>query len=115
MKYTFRIRYTIHKKNINTIVKDIEKILQHFNPKRIITSEVTEQFDENDYVILSKTYSELRWKWQNNEIQIPICDLFCDICNGCSIRRPNLHYYVGDKDHKKVGGSLIPFNHFEKK
>ena len=115
MDFKFRIRYTIHKKNINTFVEDIEKIITFFDPLRIITSEVNEQFNKEDNQKLKYGYAMLRWKWQNNEILTPICDLFCDNCDGCGIRRMNLHYYVGDKEYEKLNGAQIEFNHFEKK
>ena len=115
MRYRFRIRYTIHKKNIETFVEDIEKIITFFRPERVITSVVTEQFDESDNMILKAGYNALLYKWSVNEIDIPVCDIFCESCKGCDIRRPNLHYYVGSEEHEKLDGSEIEFNHFNKK
>ena len=111
----FRIRYTIHSKNLFTIIEDIEKIIKSFKPLRIITSEVTEDIEnvENGFNILKKTYYELQRKWQNNEITIPICDLFCESCDGCSLSRGKLQYYVQDKKYEKDSRSFEDFNHFE--
>jgi sulfatase maturation enzyme AslB (radical SAM superfamily) len=113
----FRIRYTIHKNNIDTIVEDIEDIIKHFNPLRIITSEVTSLFDEEDFKKIFESYSILRNKWYNNEIQIPICELFCETCDGCSITRSKLQYSIEDKkivkDHRSIGG-FNDFDHIKK-
>jgi len=113
----FRIRYTIHKKNINTIVEDIELIIKNFHPQRIITSEVSNQFDKNDFKKIYDAYQELRYKWNNNEIEIPICNIFCDTCDGCSITRNKLQYYLKDeivtKDTRTING-FDGFNTYKK-
>ena len=114
LEFPFRIRYTIHKKNLYHVVEDITSILKHFKPLRIITSEVTEQLDDEDKHKVQRIYNLLREKWNNNEITVPICDVFCDTCDGCTIRRDNLHYFVGDKEFQKQSYDEVAFNHFEK-
>jgi len=113
LKLPFRIRYTIHPKNINTILEDIETIIKNFKPLRIITSEVNELLTDDDMKKLHETYMTLQYMWNNNEIDIPICDLFCETCTGCSITRNKLQYYVQDKKYTKDIYSEIGFNHFE--
>jgi sulfatase maturation enzyme AslB (radical SAM superfamily) len=103
----FRIRYTIHKDNIDTILEDIEDIMNNFKPLRIITSEVNSLFDSEDYRKIFIAYNTLKDKWNNGEIQIPICELFCETCTGCSITRSKLQYSIQDKkivkDHRSIG------------
>ena len=113
LDFKFRVRYTIHKKNILHMMDDIKKLNKHFTPERIITSEVNEQYDISDWELLRKNYTTLKYMWQQNEIQIPICDVFCESCDGCGIRRDNLQYFVGDKEFNKKAYSEIEFNHFE--
>jgi len=109
----YRIRYTIHKGNYKTIIQDIEDMLKYFNPLRIITSEVTEQFTQEDRQYIHQIYAELRNRWQNNEIQIPICELFCDMCTGCGITRGKFKYFVQDIEYEKDARSTEKFKHFE--
>jgi len=111
----FRIRYTVHKKNIDHFVGDIRTLLALFNPERIITYQVEEQLDDKDRAKLNRGHDELRWYWQTQEIQTPVCGLFCDNCDGCGIRRMNLHYYIGDKNIKKYEADPGKFHHFDKK
>jgi sulfatase maturation enzyme AslB (radical SAM superfamily) len=109
----FRIRYTIHKNNINTIIEDINDIIKHFNPLRIITSEVSSLFDENDFKKILETYTILKNKWNNGEIQTPICEIFCESCNGCGITRSKLQYSIENKKIIKNHRTTGEFNDFD--
>jgi len=109
----FRIRYSIHPKNLDHVLKDMENLITLFKPKRIITSEVTELLSENDFQKLYQIYKTLQYKWINHEIEIPICDIFCENCDGCTITRNKLQYYVKDFRYEKNSREEIPFNHFE--
>jgi len=58
-----------------------------------------------------------RSDWQNGNILIPICDLFCDMCNGCGVRK-DIKTYFTDEGNVTTYGNLecIPkFNDFKTK
>jgi sulfatase maturation enzyme AslB (radical SAM superfamily) len=118
LELDFRIRYTIHPKNVDTVIEDIEKIIDNFKPLRIITSEVTSDLSEEDFKKLYITYQEIQRKWNNNEIQIPICDIVCETCDGCSVKRNKLHYYLKDdsysKDNRVIGNMFNQFDKYKK-
>jgi sulfatase maturation enzyme AslB (radical SAM superfamily) len=109
----FRIRYTIHKNNIDTILEDIEDIIKHFNPLRIITSEVTDIFSSDDLKKVIECYHTINNRWNAGEITTPICDIVCATCDGCSITRGKLHYSIGDKQIVKDHRSIGSFNDFD--
>jgi sulfatase maturation enzyme AslB (radical SAM superfamily) len=114
----FRIRYTIHPKNVNRIINDIEAIIRNFNPQRIITSETTSLLSEEDFKNLYNTYKEIQRKWNNNEINVPICDIVCETCDGCSVKRNKLHYYLKDDSYEKntrvIGNDFNQFDKYKK-
>jgi sulfatase maturation enzyme AslB (radical SAM superfamily) len=109
----FRIRYTIHKNNIDTIVEDIEDIIKHFNPLRIITSEVNSLFSKEDYKKVMQAYIILKNKWNNGEIQIPVCEIFCETCDGCSVTRSKIQTSIEDKKMVKNHRSIGEFKDFD--
>ena len=118
LELPFRIRYTIHPKNIDTVIEDIEDIIKFFNPQRIITSETTSLFTDEDFKKLYQTYKLLQMKWNNGEITTPVCDIFCDTCDGCSVKRSKLQYYIKgerySRDERNVGLTFNQFNNFKK-
>ncbi len=109
----FRIRYTVHKNNVDRVLEDIEEIIENFNPLRIIISEVTNQLEYEDFVKLYNTYKEIQRRWNSGELNIPICDVVCETCDGCTISRNKLQYYIKDKKYEKNSREMMEFNHFE--
>jgi hypothetical protein len=51
--------------------------------------------------------------WKNNELDFPVCELFCDMCDGCSARRPHLNYYLKDESTYYAPGELGKFTAFD--
>ena len=94
--FRFRIRYTIHKLNIRRSYEDITKIIQTFKPERLITSVAWDTLGEKDLKLLDTIKENLRVDWINNDIQSPVCSLFCDICDGCSIRKEIKTYFTDE-------------------
>jgi len=94
--FRFRIRYTIHKLNIRRASEDITKIIKTFRPERLITSVAWDTLSEKDLKLLDSMKENLRLSWINNEIQSPVCSLFCDICDGCSIRKEIKTYFTDE-------------------
>jgi len=82
-KIDYRIRYTINRSNFSDFERDIISIMDSFSPKRIILNTVSEISKETKEIV-DKGKEELVKKWNNQEIKIPICDYFCNTCNGCS-------------------------------
>lgn len=113
-KLKYRLRYTIHKKNINVFVPDILKVIDYFSPSRVVLGVVSEQLDDKDNEILEKGYTSLKLAWQNHKLTTPICDLFCDMCNGCDVNRDHNVFITGTAIEKEQI-SQGEFNYFEKK
>ena len=109
----FRVRFTIHRHNIDTFVDDILKIMEYFEPKRVITSETNSLFNDEDFKKVYEGYTKLRTLWNERKIQIPVCEVFCDSCDGCSMKRPKLTHYIGDKEFVKDDGAAESFKHFD--
>jgi len=111
----YRLRYTIHKKNLDHFVEDILKIIEHFSPYRVILGEVMEQFDEADMKVLQISKNSLLALWNKQKLLTPICELFCESCNGCSIQRNELSLYVDSNEIKRPLVSVGLFNDFNYK
>lgn len=92
----FRIRYTLHKKNIENAYEDISRIIKTFKPKRVITSVAwdTLDLDLKHTKILNSIKNKFRQDWINKDINVPICELFCDMCSGCGARKDIKTYYT---------------------
>ena len=94
--FRFRIRYTIHKLNIRRASEDITKLIKTFKPERLITSVAWDTLSEKELKLLDSMKETLRLSWINNEIQSPVCSIFCDICDGCSIRKEIKTYFTDE-------------------
>lgn len=105
-KVPFRLRYTMHKGNINNLYNDIKLISQKIKPHRIITSVAWEELDDNDLKKLQEAKDELRADWFNKQITIPVCELFCDACNGCGVRKDIKTYYSDE-------GNITTYKNYE--
>lgn len=105
-KVPFRLRYTMHKGNINNLYNDIKLISQKIKPHRIITSVAWEELDDNDLKKLKEAKDALRADWFNKQITIPVCELFCDACNGCGVRKDIKTYYSDE-------GNITTYKNYE--
>jgi sulfatase maturation enzyme AslB (radical SAM superfamily) len=115
--FRFRIRYTIHKLNIRRASEDITRLIKTFRPERLITSVAWDTLNEKDMKLLDSIKQDLRLSWINNEIQSPVCSLFCDICDGCSIRKEIKTYFTDEGNvTKHYNNELSPkFADFKQK
>mgnify|MGYP003585972625 CR=1 FL=1 len=116
-KVEFRLRYTIHKLNINKLYEDINYIAKTIKPKRIITSVAWSQLCEKEVKHLEEVKHKLRFEWNNNLITIPVCEMFCDTCNGCGVRKEIKTYFSdeGNVTTFKNNESAPKFNDFKQK
>lgn len=102
----FRIRYTIHNKNINFLNEDMERIIHLFKPTRLITSVAWDQIDEDGGEKLNQVKNHLREQWINKSITTPVCELFCDICSGCGERKQLKTYFTDE-------GNVTTYGNYE--
>jgi sulfatase maturation enzyme AslB (radical SAM superfamily) len=116
-KMKWRLRYTINKENVDNIVEDLIELYVKYKPERLITSVAWTTLKNSDTKKISIAKEKLRLLWQNNMISSPVCDMFCDICDGCSNTLDYKAYYNEDgevridKNNKSVG----KFNDFKEK
>jgi sulfatase maturation enzyme AslB (radical SAM superfamily) len=94
--FRYRIRYTFHKLNINHAYNDISMIIKTFHPERLITSVAWSTLSEQDIETLATTKEQLRNDWINKTVAAPVCDLFCDMCNGCGERKELKSYFTNE-------------------
>ena len=113
----FRLRYTIQKNNINHYYEDIKRLIKTFGPQRIITSVAWSTLSEQDLDTLTKTKELFRKDWINKAISVPVCDLFCDMCNGCGERKELKTYFTdeGNINTYKNGENSPVFHDFKEK
>ena len=113
----FRLRYTIHKLNINSIYEDITNIAKNIKPDRIITSVAWDTLSKEDIESLTYAKTMLRFDWIHNKITIPVCELFCDSCNGCGARKEVKTYFTDEGNVNTYGNyeSAPKFNDFKTK
>lgn len=102
----FRIRYTIHKLNINFLFEDMTRILKLFKPTRLITSVAWDQIDDAGKEKLILIKNQLREEWINKSITTPVCELFCDMCNGCGERKQLKTYFTTE-------GNVTTYGNYE--
>lgn len=94
--FRYRIRYTIHKLNVQRMYEDITKIINTFKPQRLITSVAWKTLSDNDLNALQRAKERFRNDWINNSINVPICELFCDMCDGCGERKQLKTYFTDE-------------------
>jgi len=102
----FRIRYTIQKLNVDNVVEDMNLIIKTFKPCRLITSVAWSTLDESDHTKLMNAKNLLRAEWINKKITVPICELFCDMCNGCGERKELKTYFTNE-------GNITTYENYE--
>lgn len=112
----FRIRYTIHKKNVDVLYDDLFNIANFIKPKRIITSIAWSLLNKKDINNIEITKEKLRQDWIDKRIQIPICEFICDMCSGCSIKKDIKTYFSdeGNITTYKSDEIAATFNDFKK-
>jgi sulfatase maturation enzyme AslB (radical SAM superfamily) len=104
--FNYRMRYTIHKLNIDNAYEDINKIIKAFRPKRLITSVAWDTLKEEEYSKLETMKNLFRADWINKEIKVPICELFCDMCNGCGERKEIKTFFSNE-------GNITTYGNYE--
>lgn len=92
-KIKFRLRYTIHKLNCDNLFNDISRIAKYIKPQRIITSIAWSTLNSNDINNLNKQKEMLISEWNKNKILVPVCEMFCETCNGCSVQKEIKTYF----------------------
>lgn len=94
----FRLRYTIQKNNIDFWYEDITRLSKLFKPERIITSVAWSTLDKDEKYseLLELGKNNFRKDWINKDISVPICDLFCDMCNGCGEKKDIKTYFTDE-------------------
>lgn len=113
----YRIRYTIQKNNIDHFYEDIRGIIQAFKPIRVITSIAWDTLAEDDHLKLKNGKELFRKDWINKSITTPICEVFCDMCDGCGQRKESKAYFTneGNVAFHKNDENMEKFNHFKNK
>lgn len=117
--FRFRLRYTIQKNNIDHWYEDITKLMKLFKPERVITSVAwsTLENHENSKELLEIGKSKFRNDWINKKTTIPVCELFCDMCNGCGEKKDIKAYFTNEGNvttHENSENSPI-FRDFKEK
>lgn len=102
----FRLRYTMHSGNINSLYKDISLIANSIKPHRIITSVAWDTLDDEGLKMLQAAKEELRSDWFAGDLKIPVCELFCDACNGCGARKDIKTYFTDE-------GNVTTYKNYE--
>jgi sulfatase maturation enzyme AslB (radical SAM superfamily) len=105
-KFRYRMRYTIHKFNINHVYKDMTKLIKTFNPERMITSVAWDTLSQKDIEKLTEIKNQLRNDWINKAVSVPVCELFCDMCNGCGERKELKTYFTNE-------GNVTTYGNYE--
>lgn len=105
-RFKYRIRYTIHKLNARYAYEDISMIIKTFNPLRVITSVAWDTLSEKDLERLTQMKLLFRDDWINTRINVPICELFCDMCDGCGERKQLKTYFTDE-------GNVTTYSNYE--
>lgn len=104
----YRIRYTINTLNYSIFEDDIQDIIRRFEPSRIILN-TTNDFTENQFKAIARKKQELIDRWNYQVIKIPICELVCSTCNGCSIGG-TANLFAPEKEKEKASDKFESFN-----
>jgi sulfatase maturation enzyme AslB (radical SAM superfamily) len=104
--FRYRMRYTIHKFNINHVYKDITKLIKTFNPERMITSVAWDTLSDKDLEKMTEIKNQLRNDWINKAVSVPVCELFCDMCSGCGERKELKTYFTNE-------GNVTTYGNYE--
>jgi hypothetical protein len=81
-------------------------IIKTFKPTRFITSVAWSTLSPEDIQKLPSVKERFRNDWINKAISVPICELFCDMCNGCGERKELKTYYTDE-------GNVTTYGNYE--
>lgn len=98
----FRLRYTIHKENVRVFDKDVRNIAKFIKPKRIITSIAYSTLNKEDIDFIESAKGKIHDDFKCGAIDIPICEMCCESCNGCSMSKQFKSYYTKDGNINKL-------------
>ena len=103
----YRLRYTIQKNNIDHWYEDAHHIIKTFKPLRFITSVAWSTLDpDTDFDKLDTAKLKFRADWVEKKLSVPVCELFCDMCNGCGERKELKTYFTNE-------GNLTTYGNYE--
>jgi sulfatase maturation enzyme AslB (radical SAM superfamily) len=103
----YRIRYTIQKNNIDNWYEDSIHIIKTFKPLRFITSVAWDTLDpDKDFPKLESAKELFRKDWFAGNLKVPVCELFCDVCNGCGERKELKTYFTNE-------GNVTTYGNYE--
>jgi len=102
----FRLRYTIHSLNVHNAYEDMLRLIKTFKPERLITSVAWDTLTKKQLEKMESIKEEARKGWLNKEINVPICELFCDMCSGCGERKQLKTYYTDE-------GNVTTYGNYE--
>lgn len=113
----FRIRYTINRQNYKYFKDDMIALINTYGPERLVTSATYSEFNEEELSIISNTRDELVFMWNQQQITTPICEFFCNTCNGCSVSKENKSYFSTEGNVKNINNfkNQDGFEHFKEK
>jgi len=116
-KMRYRIRYTIQKANIRKAYEDISLIIQTFNPLRLITSVTWADLSDEEMALLPIIKEKFRMDWTSNKLNIPVCELLCDMCGGCQEHKELRSYHTTEGKVNQCDNKMTiqPFNDFKNK
>lgn len=117
LKIPFRVRYTVHPKNVNFLVQDFEAIDKTIHPGRIIVSIAYELLQDGDEKKIEESKNIILKKFSHHEITASICNWVCECCDGCTCMKEfNSYYsYEGNINKIRFTESSGKFNHFKEK
>lgn len=102
----YRIRYTIHSLNVHNFYNDMKMIVNTFRPERLITSVDWKGLSTEQQDMLLAGKEALRQDWINRDITIPVCELFCDMCDGCGERKEIKTFFTDEGNVTTLGNHL---------
>lgn len=115
----WRLRYTIQKNNIQYWYDDIFKLAKTFKPQRVILTVAWDTLAtvENWAERIENEKNRLRNDWINKQIDVPVCELFCDMCDGCGERKEIKTYFTteGNVTTHQNYDNAPPFRDFKEK
>ena len=114
----YRLRYTIQKNNIDNWYEDAHHIIRTFKPLRFITSRAWDTLDPKpDFAKLDTAKLKFRADWVEKKLSVPVCELFCDMCNGCGERKELKTYFTNEGNVTTYGNydNAPEFHDFKEK
>jgi hypothetical protein len=72
----------------------------------MITSVAWDTLSPKDIDKLSEIKNQPRNDWINKAVLVPVCELFCDMCNGCGERKELKTYFTNE-------GNVTTYGNYE--